>query len=161
MAKSLLGLVIALMVSGTMCRASEPYVSGTYAPVAQGYLVQFIIYNQLSHEVLCSWGVVTADAASVASPPGWDLSQNFREVSWRYHTPADQLQPGESLSGFGFITQSAPGPLSFWILSNSAGYRGSVTPTAVPEPFSLLALGSGLMVLGGLPWIRRRVRARA
>jgi len=66
---------------------------------------------------------------------------------------------------FSFDTPLAVGQkVSFKVYTDNSYYEGPyaesfcvcVTPNAVPEPSSLLALGSGLLGFGGFVWRRRR-----
>lgn len=145
---------IALLIFGT-CRiacASVPYVTGTYQPTPAGYLVQFVVHNDL--DSYCGhWAVSTADAASIVAPEGWGTSQDSRTVSWDAAVLDAYIGPRHSLGGFGYVAQNRPGTVDWWILSGK-GYYGSVMPALIPEPSSLAAILAGLAGLGAV--MRRR-----
>jgi hypothetical protein len=150
---SLLMIVLAL----TSCVwSAAPVVTATYEPLSQGYLVRFVLHNTLQQEYITQLTVVTNDATDLLSPAGWNVFQNFRQVDWDTPNPSYQLQPGQIRDGFGFTSQNSPGTLNLNITSNTWSYNGSVTPTLVPEPSSILAIAGGIVGLGGLALRRRR-----
>ena len=139
--------------------AADPYVTGTYAPSLDGYLVQFTVHNTTVDELVWSWSILTFDAQNPVAPIGWHALTTSREVNWETRTPGDMVQPGGNVTAFGYTSQSAPGTLHYSVNSYVAGYSGSVTPELMPEPSSLLALGVGGLGLIGAA-LRRRGHAR-
>ncbi len=148
-------IVIALAGS---CLAAQPYMTATYEDSAGGFVLCFTIHNPLS-ETVDGWIAYTPDASCATAPEGWYLYQTDRYISWRALDLEHHVQPGASLEGFSFLTAQQQPAVLLWGISSRKGYFGSVTPTPIPEPSGLLALGSGLAAVC-LPWIRRRVRGR-
>ncbi len=148
--------VCLLLAVGSSALCAEPYVTATYQPSSSGFLLQFVLHNSLSDETLTRWHVTTLDASSPVAPSGWDVGLNYREVHWSALQPSSYVQPGAQQGGFSYASQGVPGELTWYIAGSSWGYVGKVTPSAVPEPSSLLALSGGLIALGGL--VRRKRR---
>lgn len=149
----LYSLLLLAMCSAARCAA--PHVTATYQPLSSGFLVRFWLHNSTSNDHLYGLGVYTVDADMLSGPPDWHATQTYRQVGWTAMLLSAHVQPGETLGGFSYVSQGEPASLDWWTGGND-GYTGSVTPTAVPEPTSVLALGSGLLALGGL--VRRRRR---
>jgi len=147
---SLLALVLC-----SSAQAADPYVTGTYRPVSQGWRAEFTLHNALEDETIFMWYAVTADAGDVGTPAGWHIRQDYRKVGWDANSVADRLQPGASLSGYNFTSQAQTSTYGWYVGSDKWGYVGTVTLDLVPEPSAVLALAGGLGVLG-LPFIRRR-----
>lgn len=155
--------LICIIIGSLLCSsalASEPYVTGSYQQISQGYYVCFTLHNPLGDKLLWTFSVATSDASNPVSPTGWSIYQTFREVNWETRNLAQMVQPHSSSGGFAFISQSLPGSMGWSVHGSPSGdYRGSVTPAPVPEPCSLLVLGmGGLGVLGAA--LRRRVRTQ-
>ena len=137
--------------------SADPYVTGTYEPLTEGYLLMFTLHNALLDEVITYWSITTSDATNPVTPAGWYIYQDFRKVEWFTQDPSYQLQPGNDLGGFGFAVPNPPGTLGWFAASNRWSYIGDVTPTLIPEPSSLLVL-CGAMGAVGLSLIRHRRR---
>lgn len=152
-------LVILLIVCMPVL-AAEPYVTGWYEPVTEGYRLHLTVHNPLVDEVVTNWYVATGDATGPFGPAGWTVSQNSREVSWYTPDPVRQVQPGQHLGGFGFGVRNTTSVLGWWMWSSrTGGHVGWVTPSFVPEPSSLLALEvGGFGILGAA--LRRRIRPK-
>lgn len=136
------------------CFAGDPYVTALYWPTGTGYAVELTVHNTLPTSSVSYVDLVNgADALNPWGPTGWIIYQDFRRVDW--HTPdyQRQVQPGQSLGGFGFALLNPPGTLDWWVLGDT-GYSGHATPVLIPEPGSLLAVAAGLGALG----LRRRRR---
>ena len=141
----------------TCTSGAEPYVTGWYQPLTEGYQLYFAVHNTLDDEMITDWSITTADARDPFGPVGWMIYQDARKVEWYAPDSAYRVFPGQTLGGFGLVAESAPGTLSWWMLSNKWSYVGSVTPALIPEPSSLLALGTGALGLLGLRLRRRRM----
>ena len=153
--KTIVAVILICGLCGAVS-ASAPCVTGTYQPTLAGYLVQFVVQNDV--DGYCGhWSINTADAASVGAPEGWGTYQDFREVRWNATALEVYIGPGESLGGFAYLAQNEPGTLGWWVGTGGYGYNGSVTPTLVPEPSCFAALLSALGGFGVM--IRRRRRA--
>jgi hypothetical protein len=149
-------LVTGFIVLVVACRsvAAAETVTGTYQPVTNGYLVEFVVHNTFSYG-LGRWSVTTLDATSPAEPAGWRSYQTPREVSWdNSMNHALDIPPGQSLGGFGYTSSNPPGTLMWWA-AGDGGTTGYLTPVLVPETSSLAALLAGLAGFGAM---RRRRR---
>ena len=152
-----IGALILVIAGAEIAWASDPYVSGTYEPTQSGYVVRFTVYNSLINDSVSAWHVSTSSATGPAGPPGWEIFQDLRKIEWHALGVAYQVQPGASLEGFLYGSESPPGRLGWWIWAvRSGGYVGTVTPALIPEPPSLLVLAGGTATLGGFALKRRR-----
>ena len=138
-----------------IAQASVPYVTSTYQSTTEGYFLQFVVHNAVDG-YSGNWTIATGDATSPTAPEGWRIHQDFRQVGWDVNEFEYAIQPYQSLAGFGFTSQNPPGTLGWWIFSGGWGYNGSVTPTLIPEPSSILALGLAVSGLGA--WVVRKRR---
>ena len=85
------------------------------------------------------------------TPTGWVENPSFGWPAW--DAVVNDPEPGESLSGFSFTAPTAAPYFTVYynVLTDSLYYDGEATP----EPSSLLALLSGVGVLGAM--IKRRI----
>ena len=120
MIRTFLLSLLALVVCSS-AQAADPYVTGTYRPVSQGWRAEFTLHNALEDETIFMWYAVTADAGDVGTPAGWHIRQDYRKVGWDANSVADRLQPGASLSGYNFTSQS----------SNRVNFPGLVAPFTI------------------------------
>ncbi len=148
---------LAVLVCGAAAFAN-PYVTATYAPLQTGgYKLDFVVYNY--QEYGCDkWGITTVGLAGeitdLVAPVGWHALIWVRETEWK----TDQLPsvyvvpPGGILRGCAAVFSILPAELDYYVMYG--GYGGTLVPTPVPEPSSLVALSAGLAGLGAL--VRRR-----
>jgi hypothetical protein len=66
------------------------------------------------------------------------------------------------MGGFAASASSVPSTLEYFVSTTGPinTHRGTLVPTPIPEPSSLLALGGGLMGLGAVGLLRRRVTSK-
>lgn len=150
-----IAVCVVLLSISTFAMAGTPYVTGSYEPVDGGYRLYFTLHNPLEDEAIWYWYIATEDAFTPFGPPEWTIYHTYRDVQWRANSGCE-LQPGQSLGGFGYTAEDAPGVLSYYI-GGEHGYVGEVTMELIPEPSSLLALCGGIGTVG-LSLLRRRRR---
>lgn len=145
-------------------------MTALYQPVPGGYRYYLTVYNNMSPA--SSNHVNALDAfLSLASdpegPPNWPyIWTHSWVVIWATAESASGgwwkgIPPGKSLSGFNVTTPALAERFLYtvWWYNGTHGSStsGYAYPTLIPEPSSLLALGSGL---GALGLSRRRRRWR-
>lgn len=109
-----------------------------------------------------------SNPTGASAPPGWtaNLSGTANSVQWTANSPASYIQPGATLSGFGYTAgfspaQLAAAPNSGKSVAYSAGLfsdgGNTFTVQIVPEPSVLALLLPGAAALCLAP--RRKARA--
>ncbi len=105
--------------------------------------------------------------SSPTVPTGWTASIVGNSIQFSASSSIYDIQPGNSLSGFGYSATFTPAQLAATANSGlSVAYSGGIeaapdtagvmfTVAIVPEPSALALLGTGL----GLCWVRRRTRS--
>jgi len=105
--------------------------------------------------------------STVSAPSGWSASAVGNSIQFVASSAANDIQPGSSLSGFGFTATFTPAQLAAAVHNGlSVAYAGGIeappdsvgvqfTVATVPEPSVLALLGAGL----GLCWVRRQTRS--
>ena len=103
--------------------------------------------------------------SSASAPAGWTASIQSSSIQFTANSPANDIQPGNSLSGFGFQATFTPAQVASAAHSGlSVAYSGGIeappdsagytfTVAAVPEPGSL-----ALMLAGAGAWAVSRRR---
>jgi hypothetical protein len=102
---------------------------------------------------------------SVIAPAGWSSISGLGFIGWFSTDPANDLFVGSTLGGFSFESALGPGDIVFSSLGANAvtgevgvteyGQTTGPNLTAVPEPGTLLLLGTGLTTL-----VARRRRSK-
>ena len=147
-------VIMVLSAVGANVQA-DPYVTGTYKQIAEGYQLSFVVHNTMPCEYITSWSVSTIDATDLQAPEGWRVSLLTRDVSWSVNEFKYAVQPFINLGGFNFVASHAPTSYMWFIWSTTGGSTGTVTLTQIPEPSSILALFGGLVTVGGFALSRR------
>lgn len=145
-----------------------PLVIESHTTLASGgYLYSYVLENPaVSLESIFDFGIYyygPVDDTTVQDPAGWshvppgyDAATGEGFLNWLApmypdgSTPYDLL-PGSTLGGFSFESAFGPGPITFTVngLLVDVGQTigPSRNPTTVPEPGTLLLLGTGLTTL--------------
>jgi len=151
-------LVVSLVLMlGSMAYA-DPYVTATYSPLQSGYRLDFILHTDALNGSR-GWGLTTTEITDLAAPFGWDAWTDERQTEWYPQSPDFYVPPNGVLSGSSGTFTTLPTQLYYFVRLTGPGigtYDGTLTPIAVPEPSSLLALAGGLTGLGGLALRRRQ-----
>ena len=87
-------------------------------------------------------------------------NMSSKSTSWGAYSSAYRLQPGQTLQGFAASLPDLPARIDFFVDQLGQGayvYFGTLVPTPIPEPPSLLPLAAGL---GWLAMRRRQRGAR-
>ena len=117
--------------------------------------MEFKITNMTTDYLNC-FTIYRADRMVAWGPLGWYTYVDTRSVGWDASESQYVIPSSSALSGFGFIEDTIPTEYSWWVSGGAGGFTGTVVPTPIPEPSSLLALGSGFLALAGLALRRRR-----
>ncbi len=162
--KYLIVLILCFLLSGICSNgvyAVDPLhpvtVEGKYWQGDNGYYINFTVNNDTWNDYLYELQVEVWFMKNAWNPDGWHNSINIREIDW--HTDSQQywIDPKENKSGFICFTSQILDQYPWWIDSYNDMYWGSVTPTYIPEPSSLLALGLTLLPVG-IGAMRRKLR---
>ena len=155
-------IVLVLIVGAAMFGSTaiaDPFVTATYAPLQSGYRLEFVVYAD-SLRGFSGWGLNTTALTDLAFPPNWAGGVGIRSTEWyTLLGPEYYIPPGGVLRGCAATSAEQPGPMDYFVRQTGEGesaYYGTVVPTLIPEPTSLLALAAGVVAVAGLALRRRR-----
>lgn len=158
--------VAAILLVSSLATASSVSVDSTVSGTPGAYIYNYEIENQSPVNLLAFSLVFSGDFTDILSPNGWVVGTGSPApgenlIQWfSTDVPFDVTAFG-TLAGFGFKSASGPGAVSFSILDDDFNeFDGQATgpiasATSVPEPASLILLGTGLIV-GLRRWRRNR-----
>ena len=154
-------LLILCLVVLTLSRLAlaVPYVTATY--YLQGSSYHFDFETHMDDPVYdrgTSWGLRSTIFADLIAPIGWEAFSDFRSTQWFTRYPDYYIPAGTTLYGCSATASYVPSSLDYFLSTTGPmnTYYGTLIPTPIPEPSSLLALGAGLLGLAGLLGRRRR-----
>jgi hypothetical protein len=140
-----------------------PHLGVTASQAPSSYYLDFTIFNTSNKSSTFKFKIkgITGVMEVVSLPDGWKASKNGRtfKVRGKKWNPA-AVDPKGSLSGFTLLVADYPGEISYKIKNyrlkrRNKTFRGSC-PVSVPEPMTILLLGSGLVFTGLLRAGKRR-----
>jgi len=152
-----LGLCTLLASLVTSLASAAPQVTAVYWTVGGGYRLDFTV--RAGESRVYRWGFDRIDPLELASPEGWHGSVFTRSTDWTANSTDNELPPGQLLLGCAATFPELPTQIDYFVMQMAApgAYYGTLVPTPVPEPSSLLALGGGVLSLLGLRLRRRRM----
>ena len=171
MRKLMVSTLLMLLLVPSLSFGTPPPVTAVYLPVDGGFRYYLTVYNYLTPaegNIVAIEAYTVIDASGQEAPPLWDANIiTDWEVFWGTNLVGgaeweDGITPGTSLSGFSFKVPITYSQFTWRLGWHNGSYGttawGDISPTFVPEPSSLLALGGGLAAVGLL---RRRVNGES
>jgi hypothetical protein len=148
---------LSVLILARMATA-HPYVTAAYTPVQSGYRLDFVLNLDQWHGSSYGWGLFTTAITDLTAATGWRAGTDFRSTYWDSLAPQYDVPPGGILRGSAGTFSTLPAQLDYFVemTGPGAGFNGTLIPTPVPEPSSILALAGGIAGLGGLAMRRRR-----
>ena len=131
-------LCLALTASAAVITPSVSFAGGVY-------LYDYAVENDGPTSLIGFQLSLPIDPTNIRTPSGW-VPNEFMDaglsiIQWFSDDPSNDIQPGTSLSGFGFDAPTGPATVAFVVTDDEFNTaEGSTTgPSAIPEP------GSGLL----------------
>lgn len=153
----LIALTAVCALTGVAC--AYPSITATYTVVDTGYRLDFVLQGD-PWESSFRWGTFTTGITDLIAPVGWQAASDSRQTVWDTEFGSQYMvAPGQVLTGFSGTFATLPTQLEYYVsLTGPApgSYHGTLVPTLVPEPCSLLALASGIAGLAGFVRKRRK-----
>ncbi|MCC6485327.1 MAG: PEP-CTERM sorting domain-containing protein [Armatimonadetes bacterium] len=135
------------------CARAVPVFS-YYNDTPDPTIYKYLIFNPVSSFEVSHVEMQAAGATAISSPAGWTGTLAGGIATWQTILGASPIGPGEEITGFELVGSAAKTIQSYKI-SGPQFEHEDVVIVPVPEPGSLLAIGSGLIGLIGLMARRR------
>lgn len=175
-------LVVMATALGTVASAYPLDITFNVSGSPGDWLLDFTFQNNMPvSQSLYFWGIELADSTISGSPTNWTPDGTFDPAPFGgpdvtfdnlWYAGGGFVLPGQSLSGFQVTDTDATAPSEvLWLAyftgsgsytgtdyfssPNNPGFSNASTPTAAPEPNTLLLLGAALGICGVMTWLKR------